>query len=111
MGMEMFNMYAQLYESERRFQKACDQIAFLNGWLYDLQMTYEKAVRDNDKCFRYKLRMRILVAEGLLQTYCQYACLKKNEVHDLRFKLYGENPDEGETLYAGIDEFDDADQE
>ena len=31
MGMELFNMYAQLYESERRFQKACDQIAFLNG--------------------------------------------------------------------------------
>ncbi|KAH3860646.1 hypothetical protein DPMN_023556 [Dreissena polymorpha] len=61
-------------------------------------MTYEKAVRDNDKCFRYKLRMRILVAEGLLQTYCHYACQKKNEILDLRFKPYGENPDEGETL-------------
>ncbi|KAH3734876.1 hypothetical protein DPMN_041327 [Dreissena polymorpha] len=108
MGMEKFYMYAQLYESERRFQRACDQITFLNGKLEDFNKRYERAIRNEDKCFRYKLRMRILVAEGLLQTYCQYACLKKNEVLDLRFKLYGENPDEGETLYAGIEEYDDA---
>ncbi|KAH3826093.1 hypothetical protein DPMN_127986 [Dreissena polymorpha] len=108
MGMEKFYMYAQLYESKRRFQRACDQIAFLYGRLDDFNKRYKRAIQNEDKCFRYKLRMRILVADGLLQTYCQYTCLKKNEVLDLRLKLNGENPDEGETLYAGIEEYDDA---
>ena len=56
------------------------------------------------KHFRYNLRMRIMVVEGILASYCNYACLKKNEVLDLRFKLYGENPDEGETVYGGLEE-------
>lgn len=97
-------MYAQLYEAERRFERACDQITHLNGKMEDIQRRYERARDVNDKCFRYSLRMRLLTVEGLIKCYCQYACLKKNEVLDLRFKLYGENPDDGETIYGGFDE-------
>jgi hypothetical protein len=103
MGMEKFDMYAQLYECEKRFRRACDQITHLNGKLYDLQTRYARARNNNDKCFRYNLRMRLLVVEGLVKHYCHYACLKKNEVLDLRFKLYGEDPDDGETVFGGIE--------
>jgi len=106
MGMEKFNIYAQLYESERRFQRACVQITLLTGKLEDFNKRYGRAVQNEDKCFRNKMRLRIWVAEGLLHNYCQYACLKKNEVLDLRFKLYGDNPDEGETVYAGIEAYE-----
>lgn len=104
MGMEKFEMYAQLHEAECRFQRAFDQIILLNGKIDGIRRRYDKARAANDKCFRYSLRMRILTLEGLIKCYCQYACLKKNEALDLRFKLFGEDPDDGETVYGGFDE-------
>ncbi|KAL4240064.1 hypothetical protein ACF0H5_000858 [Mactra antiquata] len=97
MGMEKFDMYAQLYESQKRFQRACNQIVHLNGKLEDLHKRYSKARTADDKCFRYNIRMRILIVEGMVKKYCDYAYMKKNEVFDLRFKLYGELPDEAEN--------------
>lgn len=102
--MEKFEMHAQLYEAQRRFQQACSQIHLLNNKMDQLQRRYVKARDADDKCFRYSLRMRLLTVEGLMKCYCQYACLKKNEVLDLRFKLYGENPDEGELMYGGVED-------
>ena len=99
MGMEIFEMYAQLYETTKRFHKACEQINFLNAKMEDLNKRYFKAKNENAKVFRYKLRMKVMIVEGLLRTYCHYACLKKNEILDLRFKLYGEDPDDGERYY------------
>lgn len=99
--MEKFHMYAQLYETEKRFYRACDQITHLNAKQQQLQTRYIKARDANDKCFRYNLRMRLLVVEGLLKRYCHYACMKKNEVLDLRLKLYGEDPVDSETFYSG----------
>lgn len=104
MGMEKFEMYAQLNEAQCRFQRACDQLTHLNAKMEGLKSRYRKARTADDKCFRYTLRMRILTVEGLIKCYCQYACLKKNEVLDLRFKLFGEDPDEGETIYGGLDD-------
>ena len=102
MGMEKFYMYAQLYESQRRYQRACDQLLLLNQRLTLLNRRYGSARYNDQKIFRYSLRMRILTVEGLLNAYCNYACLKKNEVLDLRFKLYGEDPSDGERLYSGF---------
>ena len=107
MGMEKFDMHAQLYEAQKRFHRACVQINHLNDKLENLQRRYVKAKSDDDKFFRYSLRMRLLTVEGIIKCYCQYACLKKNEVLDLRFKLFGEAPDEGETIYGGVDDDDD----
>ena len=109
MGMEKFEMYAQLYESQLRFQRACDQLQLLNQRLATLNLRYGKARDDDLKTFRYSLRMRILVVEGLLTAYCNYACLKKNEVLDLRFKLYGEDPSDGERLFNGFSPDEDVD--
>lgn len=109
MGMEKFEMYAQLNEAQSRFSRACDQINHLNGKLDAMQRRYSKARLADDRCFRYNIRMRILIVEGLVKRYCYYACMKKNEVLDLRFKLYGENPDDGENFYSGR-EYDSEDQ-
>lgn len=111
MGMEKFDMYAQLYESQRRFQRACDQLVLLNDCLEKLNKRYIKARADDQKMFRYRLRMRILTVEGILNAYCNYACLKKNEVLDLRFKLYGEDPSDGETIFNSFSPDDDEAEE
>ena len=105
--MEKFEMYAQLYESQRRFQRACDQLVLLNNRLTELNRRYNNARIDDLKIFRYRLRMRVLVVEGMLSAYCNYACLKKNEVLDLRFKLYGEDPSDGETVFSSFSQNDD----
>ena len=109
MGMEKFDMYAQLYESQRRYQRSCDQLVLLNAKLGELQKRYCKAKAVNHRNFRYHLRMRILVVEGILNAYLNYACLKKNEILDLRFKLFNEDPSDGEGLYDGSATNDDED--
>ena len=109
MGMEKFDMYAQLYESQRRYQRSCDQLVLLNAKLGELQNRYSKAKAENQRNFRYHLRMRILTLEGIMNAYCNYACLKKNEVLDLRFKLFDEDPSDGERLFDTFDPNDDED--
>lgn len=104
--MEKFEMYAQLYEAECRYTRACRQIEHLNIKLEDLNKRYIKARTDDNKPFRYKLRMRIMTHDGILSSYCMYACFKKNEILDLRYKLYGENPDDGELIYDMSDDME-----
>jgi hypothetical protein len=80
-----------LVDSERRFRRACEQIVFLNNKLEDLQRRYAKAEMDNRKSFRYSLRLRLAVVEGLRNTYYDYAHGKANHVAELRQELFGEN--------------------
>ena len=87
MGMKKFEMYAQLYESQRRFSRACDQILLLNSRLQGLRKRYLSARSSDDKTFRFPLRMRILVAEGLVKRYYHYADMKRSEILDLRNEL------------------------
>ena len=87
MGMKKFEMYAQLYESQRRFSRACDQILLLNSRLHGLRKRYLSARSSDYKTFRFPLRMRILVAEGLVKSYYHYAAIKRSEILDLRSEL------------------------
>lgn len=87
MGMKKFEMYAQLYDCQRRFSRACDQILLLNARLQGLRKRYLSARSSDYKTFRFPLRMRILVAEGLVKRYYHYADMKRSEILDLRCKL------------------------
>ena len=102
--MEKFDLHAQLYEAKRRFNRACDQIFHLRCKLGDLNQRYLDARNHGNQVFRRSLSLRIIIAEGVMKAFTRYACLKKNEVLDIRFKLYGENPDEGELLYGDSEE-------
>ena len=65
--MEKFNLYAQLYETENRFRRACQQIILLNSRLEELQLRYDQARLGNHKSFRYNLRLKMATVEGHLQ--------------------------------------------
>lgn len=82
-------MYADLEKAESSFQKACEQIVFLNKRLDDLQLRYDRANREGNKSFRYSLRLKIAAGEGLRNTYYEYACTKADLITDLRCKLFG----------------------
>ena len=72
-----------------KFKRACDQILQLNGRLDEISKRYLSAKDNNNKLFRYSLRNRMLIIEGMLTAYCNYAKLKKSELIKLRSKLNG----------------------
>lgn len=85
-----FNKKSSLVESERRFKKACEQIVQLNYSLDALQQRYNKAKKDNHRSFRYSLRLRIAVVDGMRNMYYDYAHKKAEAIAELRQELFGE---------------------
>ena len=96
--MKTFEMNAQLYESQRRFNRACDQILLLNNRLRGLKKRFMSAKSSDFKTFRFPLRMRILVAEGLVKTYYHYADMKRSEILDLRCKMAKDDDSEDSDI-------------
>lgn len=79
-----------LIDHEKKFRRACEQIVQLNFKLGELQDRYMKAKKNNQRSFRYSLRLRLAVVEGMRNTYYEYAHKKAEVVADMRRKLFGE---------------------
>ena len=79
-----------LVDNERRFKRACEQIVQLNYSLDSLQQRYNKAKKDNHRSFRYSLRLKIAVVDGMRNMYYDYAHKKAESITDLRRELFGE---------------------
>ena len=84
------NKKSTLVDNERRFERACEQIVQLHYSLEALQQRYNKAKKDNHKSFRYSLRLRIAVVDGMRNMYYDYAHKKAEVVVELRQELFGE---------------------
>ena len=83
--MEKVQLYAELYENESRFKKACDQVILLNDRLEGLQRRYNKAREENRRSFRYNLRLRMATVEGVRNAYYEFACVKAEKIAELRY--------------------------
>ena len=79
-----------LVDKERRFKRACEQIVQLNYSLDALQQRYSKAKNDNNRSFRYSLRLKIAVVDGMRNMYYDYAHKKAESIAELRQELFGE---------------------
>ena len=80
-----------LSDAERRFRRACDQIVLLNQKLGEVQKRYKNARRTNNRSFRYNLRLKLAVLEGVRNMYYDYAYAKADQVADLRRELFNES--------------------
>ncbi len=83
--MDKFHLYAELYETETRFKKACEQVVLLNDKLEGLQRRYDKARQENHRSFRYNLRLKMASVEGVRNAYYEYACEKAEKIAELRY--------------------------
>lgn len=83
--MEKFQLHAELYETEMRFKKACEQVVLLNDKLEGLQRRYDKARQENHRSFRYNLRLKMASVEGVRNAYFEYACVKAEKIAELRY--------------------------
>lgn len=63
----------ELQQTEIRFRKACNQINLLNRKMESIHKRYNCAKKNNHRVFRYKLRLRLAVVEGLRNMYYEYA--------------------------------------
>jgi anti-sigma regulatory factor (Ser/Thr protein kinase) len=79
-----------LIDAERRFKRSCEQIVLLNQALKALQKRYDDAKRRNLRAFRYHLRLRLAVIEGMRNVYYEYAHEKAKKIAELRRELFGE---------------------
>ena len=98
MGMKKFEMGVQLYETQRRFNRACDQILLLNTRLHGLKKRYQSARSNDYKTLRFPLRLRIMIEEGLVKQYYHYA-----EFLHLRSQLNKDDDVESDELISDDD--------
>lgn len=90
-GSRVFNdKRTALLTAEKRFRRSCEQIILLNQTLGNLQNRYDRAKKANFRSFRYNLRLRLAVVEGLRNVYYDYAHEKAKQVAQLRQELFGE---------------------
>lgn len=90
-GSQIFNdKRTALLTAEKRFRRSCEQIILLNQTLGNLQNRYDRAKKTNFRSFRYNLRLRLAVVEGLRNVYYDYAHEKAKQVAQLRQELFGE---------------------
>ena len=101
--MKKFEMGVQLYETQRRFNRACDQILLLNTRLHCLKKRYQSARSDDYKTLRFPLRLRIMIEEGLVKQYYHYANMKRNEIIHLRSQLNKDDDVESDELISDDD--------
>ncbi|KAL8578164.1 hypothetical protein ACOMHN_051719 [Nucella lapillus] len=81
------DLQTQLTEAEKSFKRACEQIIHLNRRLDEMAKRYDKASRENHRSFRYSLRLRMAVSEGVRNMYYEYAANKADLISDLRYKV------------------------
>ncbi|KAH3731144.1 hypothetical protein DPMN_057150 [Dreissena polymorpha] len=77
----------ELERKEEHFRRACDQIVLLNETLCSSAFRYKHARRNDMKSFRYPLRLRLSVIEGIRIMFYEYATQKAVEVQHLRRTL------------------------
>lgn len=85
--MDQAKLYNNLQQSETSFHKACSQIIVLSRKLKELRSRYDQATVNNQRAFRYSLRMRIAAVESVREVYCEYAYGKADLVTRLRSEV------------------------
>ncbi|XP_074640406.1 uncharacterized protein LOC141898434 [Tubulanus polymorphus] len=103
-------IFAEIRKTENRFRSSCQQIVLLNQNLDDLQNRYLRAVQAEQRSFRYSLRLRMAVLEGIRNMYYEYACRKADELTNLRCQVFGSSEGGDEMLSDSESDAEDSDE-
>jgi hypothetical protein len=82
--VEMISNYKQL---TTKFQKACDQVVLLNNHIVDFQTRYDRAVANNQRSYRYVLRLRLMSIEGVRNCIYEYARFTGDKIEQMQETL------------------------
>ena len=76
-----------LATAEKKYKKVCEAINVLDSKLDSITVRYERANAEQRKGFRYNIRLKLAVFEGMRASYYEYACLKGQEILNIRAAL------------------------
>ena len=62
-----------IFFKEQHFQHACDQITILNREITMLQKRYKQKTSENQKSYRYNIRLKLATLEGVRCVFHRYA--------------------------------------
>lgn len=72
--------YEAFNQLEQKFNTACTCLKTLNKTISRMQTRYDRASEVNRRSYRYTLRIRLVVLEGVRNMYYQYAMQKAEEL-------------------------------
>lgn len=77
----------RLKEQETYYGMACLQLTVLNQRFEQLTRRYDRADKLGQKSFRYSLRMKMAILEGVRNMFYEFATLKACDVNKLRQEI------------------------
>ncbi|KAH3806196.1 hypothetical protein DPMN_134513 [Dreissena polymorpha] len=80
-----------LIEAKGRFKTACNQIFHLLQRLREIKKRYKMTQRSGNRVFRYNLRLKMSVIEGVCYMYYTYAYHKADRIAELRRDLFNDS--------------------
>lgn len=81
---KLIQLAEKLERSEKYLKKACLQIVVLNDRLSSTTKRYHMAQASGRRSFRYTLRLKLAIIEGLRNAYYEYATIKALEMQQAR---------------------------
>ena len=70
--------------TQYRFERACSQVRQLNLRLDDIEARFERSMANGNDIYRYNLRLKMCVMEGIRNYYFEYAQRTGLDLHRLQ---------------------------
>ena len=77
-----------IFFKEQQFQHVCDQITILNREITILQKRYKQMTSENQRSFKYNIRLMLATLEGVRCVFQRYAEQKASMLYQLNVELY-----------------------
>ena len=81
------DLQSQFQLSHRKFNRACDQMSLLDQRIKDMQVRYQRAIKNKKNAARYTLRQRLAVMTGVKMMFYEYATAQADTMDTLREKM------------------------
>ena len=100
------DLQSQFQLSHRKFNRACDQMSLLDQRIKDMQVRYQRAIKNKKNAARYTLRQRLAVMTGVKMMFYEYASAQADKMDALREKMEDQlytTPSDSEMDYDSDD--------
>ena len=104
--LDCLDLQGQFQLSHRKFNRACDQMSLLDQRIKDMQVRYQRAIKNKKNAARYTLRQRLAVMTGVKMMFYEYASAQADNMDTLREKIEDQlytTPSDSEMDYDSDD--------
>ncbi|KAH3747766.1 hypothetical protein DPMN_182196 [Dreissena polymorpha] len=77
----------KLTAAERHFRHACQQVTIISRHMEEATIRFHAADKAGDKNFRYHIRLRLSILDGVRNMYYEYAAKKATEIVELQQRV------------------------